>query len=145
MDLIAILIFVMIGGAVGAVSRFLVQRFFARFTSVPGWGGLLVINVFGSLAIGFFVALLPEEFASNLKSGLGASMDAMRTLELHELLALSSVGFCGAFTTFSSFSLENVFLFIDDKRRLLVNVFASTGLAYLAVLLGLVIGKAVGT
>ncbi|MCH2144189.1 MAG: CrcB family protein [Phycisphaerales bacterium] len=145
MDLISILMFVMIGGAVGAVARFLVQGFFARFTSVPGWGGVLFINVLGSLAIGFFVTLLPEELAHHLGTDHGAAMDAMSMLELHELLALSAVGFCGAFTTFSTFSLDSAFLLVESRRQFLLNVFGSTGLALFAVFLGILLGKAVGT
>lgn len=62
-----------IGGALGAIARFMVGRQFET-------RGTLVVNVCGSFALGALVAFDP-----------GASA-----------LALLGTGFCGAFTTFSS-------------------------------------------
>lgn len=75
------------GGALGSVARYLVA-----FVMLPGagfWGipaGTLAVNAGGSLLIGLL----------------------MRALEGSPLLWLLTVGFCGGFTTFSTFSAELV-------------------------------------
>jgi CrcB protein len=81
-----------IGGAVGAVLRYLVGVLHDD-TSFP-WSTLMV-NVVGSFILG--LVLLD-----------GASSD----LEL-----LVGVGFCGAFTTFSSFSFQTVSLWEREKQK----------------------------
>ena len=86
----AILIF--LGGGLGALARFAVSKgICARFfTSVPL--GTLTANVTGSLLMGFFFSILN---ASLLPSGYRA---------------LITVGFIGAYTTFSTYALETVAL-----------------------------------
>ncbi|MFC4553429.1 MULTISPECIES: fluoride efflux transporter FluC [Halorussus] len=81
-----------VGGVLGALSRYAVGLW------LPGerWD-TLVVNVLGSVALG----VLTVGFAD------GAA-----------LLALFGTGFCGAFTTFSSFAVETVLLFEDGERRL---------------------------
>lgn len=74
---------VSIGGAAGAVLRYLVGQLL-RKTDFP-WATLLV-NVVGSFVLGVVI--------------VGGSRP-----EVHSLV---SVGFCGAFTTFSSFSFETI-------------------------------------
>jgi len=69
------------GGVVGAVARHLVAA-----TVVDGWRDILTVNVAGSLVLGAVVAAPAGQRA---------------------LLAVG-VGFCGAFTTFSTFALETV-------------------------------------
>jgi CrcB protein len=92
------LLWVAAGGALGAVARSLVTG--VLFTWVPGafpWG-TLVVNVVGSFLIGVLFASL---------SG---------ALWLHTIARpFLVVGFLGAFTTFSAFSIETLTL-IDDGR-----------------------------
>lgn len=84
-----------IGGAVGAVSRYLVGQLLGK-PSFP-WA-TLVVNALGSFILGLVLF------------GEGNS-----TLQF-----LVAVGFCGAFTTFSSFSFQTVSLWERDKRILAV-------------------------
>lgn len=81
------------GGAVGAVTRYWLSSIsYQRF----GHGfpyGTLIVNFSGSLVIGFLYFWLVNRFA----------LDA-------ELRALLIVGFLGAFTTFSAFSVETLIL-----------------------------------
>ena len=69
----------------------------------------------------------------------------VKRVELGELLALSAVGFCGAFTTFSTFSLDNYFLSIEERGRLLFNVVASVVLCFAAVYGGWILGSVVAS
>lgn len=90
MEILYNCLFVGIGGAIGSVARYLVglvpmkiQNDFPLTT--------LIINVLGAFCIGVIVAL----------AGRYKSFDP-------KLLLLLKVGFCGGFTTFSTFSLETV-------------------------------------
>lgn len=83
-------LFVGIGGAIGSVTRYLTglipiksQNSFPLTT--------LIINVLGAFCIGIIVAI----------AGRAKGFDP-------KLLLLLKVGFCGGFTTFSTFSLETV-------------------------------------
>ncbi len=87
---------VFIGGGLGSVSRFFVSAaFIAQFGStIPFPYATLLINVVGSLLIGVFVQLASDNLG--LLSAEGRLFFA--------------VGFCGGFTTFSTFSLETLAL-----------------------------------
>jgi CrcB protein len=98
-----------IGGALGSVLRFLVG---VVLTKGDFPAGTLVVNVVGSfvLALIFFT----------LSAGSGVSVD---------LRAFLFIGFFGGFTTFSTFSLETVGMFLDDRVLEGVwNVFLNVGL-----------------
>ncbi len=81
------------GGAVGAVSRYLVVGRVGQFLGVGFPYGTLAVNIIGGLLMGVLVE------ASALKFNIGG-----------ELRAFLMVGVLGGFTTFSSFSLEVVLM-----------------------------------
>lgn len=83
------------GGAVGSVLRFwLAGLVSARFGEAFPWG-TLVINVTGSVVIGFLGALRGPE-------------DGLATSTLFRQLMM--IGLCGGYTTFSAFSLQTMHL-----------------------------------
>lgn len=140
MTLILAIPLVMLGGTIGALARYLALALVSARTSLPGWCGILVVNLLGSFLIGFFVNWLTLEQAG-LRLGPLSPLDLeIERIEHGELLALTAVGFCGAFTTFSSFALDNVFLAIEDRRWLVANIVASVGACFLAVLGGWTLG-----
>lgn len=120
------LIFVAVGGACGAILRFLSVTTFARIMGDVSWGTLFV-NVVGSLVMGLSVAILAERFP-----------DAAQ-----RLMPLITVGFLGAFTTFSAFSLDAIRL-IEDGKIVWATAYivGSVLLSVLALAAGLFIGRA---
>jgi len=109
---------VALGAAVGAPLRYLTDRAVqARHDSVFPWG-TLTVNVVGSLLLGFLVGL-PVDPA---------------------LTALLGTGFCGALTTYSTFSFETYRLARDGARVLAAvnaigSVLAGLGAAYVGLLI----------
>ena len=116
---------VAVGAAVGGVSRYylslaLTQRLGDAFP----WG-TLVINVTGSLLLGF---LMRYAFAS---PGGNA-----------ELRLLLVTGFCGGYTTFSTFSYETMLLVEDGQyERAATYVLASVAVALLATAGGFMLAR----
>ncbi len=104
------LLFVALGAAVGAPLRYLTDRVIqARHDSVFPWG-TLTVNVAGSFLVGVLATFPASE----------------------SITALVGVGFCGAFTTYSSFSYETLRLAQDGARRRAVGYVVATMAAGLA-------------
>ncbi len=113
---------VMVGGALGALSRYLSNTLFLRWLAGSAFAlypvSTLVVNVLGSLALSFL-------FYSNY-------LGAPTTLKL-----AIGTGFIGAFTTFSTFELETLQLVRKGEYLLAVfYVVVSVVLGFGAVLLG---------
>ena len=117
-----------LGGFVGSVARFLVSKLNTRvdWFSIPI--GTLTVNVVGSLLIGFLIGI--------------SEKSPILTVELRMFLM---VGLCGGFTTFSSFSGENLMLLRNGQ---FLPLFLYTGLSILfgftAVYLGYISTKLLG-
>ncbi len=124
------LLLVLVGGAIGAPARFLVDR--AVMRGRPGampWG-TFVVNVAGSLALGIIV---------------GSLSGAMSAAPLHSdpWRLLLGTGFSGALTTYSTFSFENVRLLEEGRMRLaLANIAGTLITTCAAVAAGLALGAA---
>jgi len=113
------------GGALGAVMRFLMSSNIYRVFGRDFPYGTLTVNVLGSLLIGLFYILIVE-----------------RSLLSAEWRSVVMIGFLGAFTTFSTFSLETLSLLESGElSRAALNVFLSVALCLVATWLGLVIGR----
>jgi CrcB protein len=112
--------YVAIGSAVGGVSRYLLGGLIQRMVSGTFPLGTLVINVTGSALLGFLVRYALD-------------VPAMTP----EIRALLGVGFCGGYTTFSTFSYETLTLLEDgDWRRAGLYVALSVGVSLLATFAG---------
>ena len=114
------LLLVGLGGFIGSVARFLVSKLNLswHFLSIPM--GTLTVNVLGSFIIGILV-------------GISAKSDLIST----DLRLFLMVGFCGGFTTFSSFSNENLMLMQNGQVfTVLIYTSLSILLGFLDVYLG---------
>jgi fluoride exporter len=110
-----------VGGAVGTLARYLISVAAVPFSHTLPWGTIL-INVSGSFVIGFFGTL-------TLSQGRHPLPETARLFIM--------VGFCGGFTTFSSFSLQTLDLMRNGSlMRALINVVASVVLCVGAVAVG---------
>ena len=105
-------LFVALGAGVGAPARFAIDQYLRKFSTKPY--GTLLVNVLGSFVIGL-------TFSTSEKA--------------HDLLA---VGFAGAFTTWSTFTLDLYLAWkLKKYAEALINLSVSIGLGLLAVSIGL--------
>jgi CrcB protein len=121
-------LWVALGGALGSMARFGCSSLIAGWFGQTFPLGTLVINVLGSLVIGFFATLTGPDG---------------RVLAAPDMRQFVMVGICGGYTTFSSFSLQTLTLVQDGEfLRAGLNVVGSVVLCLLAVWLGSVAAAA---
>lgn len=120
------LVLIALGGAAGAVARYIVDTTIAQRTSGAFPWGTLAVNLSGSLLLGILFALTVE------RGILPASVRGPLM-----------IGFIGAYTTFSTLMLESWRLAEDGATGLaLANVIGSSVLGIVAVFVGLSLGRA---
>ena len=119
------LLLVFLGGGFGSVLRFIIGKWLNNTeTGVPY--GTFVANIIGSLLIGIILGLAAKN----------------ETLSQSQTLLLAT-GFCGGFTTFSTFAYENhVFLRSGDFTSFALYTIASFVIGFLAVFVGMYLVKA---
>src|SRR3954451_23110107 len=87
-------LWVSLGAVLGANLRYFLSRLVAKFSTVDFPYGTLIINVTGSLLLGFFLIWTTERVLAEPKWRL-----------------LVAIGFCGSYTTFSSYAFETMAYF----------------------------------
>jgi len=112
--------YVAVGSAVGGASRFALSSFIQqRAGTFPV--GTLIVNITGSLILGFL-----------MRYALGSTSVSAETR------ALLTTGFCGGYTTFSTFSYETIKLIEDgDYGQASGYVIASVVLSLVAMFVGI--------
>ncbi len=113
--MIRLLVPIALGGSVGALLRFGVSRFITQTANTAFPMGTAAVNIAGSFVLGFLYVLFDEFNASP------------------DMKGFFTVGLLGAFTTFSTFSLETMALIQDGELRYaLYNVLANNCLSLAA-------------
>ena len=114
-----------LGGFLGANARYLVANWIGERYGTSFPYGTLLINVSGSFLIGLFLMLVTERFLVHPNWRL-----------------FFSVGFLGAYTTFSTFSFESLALIHNGFWRLgLLNMLGSVVLGLGATLCGVALAR----
>lgn len=116
--------FVALGGAIGAVLRYLIALLFIeKGLSTFPWA-TLAVNILGAFLIGVVVTMAPEDPADPWRLLLGT-------------------GLLGGFTTFSALSLETVVLFEAGRHVAgVANLLGTAAAGLLASVLGVAAGRA---
>ena len=120
-------LWVSIGAIVGANARYIVSRWSARLLSTNFPYGTLFINVTGSFLLGLFLVWTTERVLADPKWRL-----------------LVAIGFCGSYTTFSSFAFESM-AYVEQGHWSLfaANVIANNLLCLGAVIAGAALARAI--
>jgi len=115
------------GAVVGASARYFVGRFVARAVTASFPYGTLLINITGSFILGLFLVWSTE-----------------RALPDPHWRLLIAIGFCGSYTTFSSYAFESFSLFEQGHYLLFAsNVLASNVLCLAGVLAGAMVARSI--
>jgi CrcB protein len=118
-------LWIALGAVVGASARYSLSGFTAKLLPSSFPYGTLIINITGSLLLGFFLAWTSERVLIDPRWRL-----------------LIAIGFCGSYTTFSSYAFET-FALGEQGRWLLMgfNVMASNLLCLVSVLAGVALAR----
>lgn len=114
------LVLVLLGGGFGSIARYLLSYFFTKNNALSFPWATFIANSVGCLIIGLLFGYIQK---NNLQN---------ETLKL-----LLITGFCGGFTTFSTFSLENIqFIQNQNYNLAIIYTLASLLVGFLAVFIG---------
>jgi CrcB protein len=118
-------LWIALGAVVGASARYFLSGFIAKILPSGFPYGTLMINVTGSLLLGFFLTWTSERVLIDPRWRL-----------------LIAIGFCGSYTTFSSYAFETVAL-VEQGQWLLMglNVIASNLLCLVSALAGIALAR----
>lgn len=120
------IVFIGIGGACGAILRFLFSRFIQGLWNFTFPMGTFVVNMVGAFLMGFLSLIIFERVETF-------------TVELRALLL---IGLLGGFTTFSTFAWESMDLWQNGEwLKMLVYVFLSVGLSLFAIWGGMTLAR----
>jgi CrcB protein len=118
------LLLVFIGGGLGSTLRYIIGKYMNSSQALIPWG-TFTVNIIGSLLIGIILGFAAKNYS----------------LTQSQML-LFVVGFCGGFTTFSTFAFQNAtFLKNGDLTQFALYTIGTFAIGILAVFAGLFIGK----
>jgi len=114
-----------IGGAVGTIARYLLAGVVYRYMGTEFPYGTLIVNVSGCFILGVLATLADKKFI------LGP-----------DARVLLMIGFCGAFTTFSTLIFETDNLVRNGQAmRAFTNIFVSVILGFILFRVGSLLGE----
>jgi CrcB protein len=118
-------LWIALGAVAGATARYALSGYIARAFSSSFPYGTLVINITGSLVLGFFLVLAGERMLLDPRWRM-----------------LVAIGFCGSYTTFSSYAFETFAAMESGQWTLMaLNVLANNALCLGAVVLGAAVAR----
>ena len=116
-----------LGAIAGANARYFISRWAAKVFNPAFPYGTLIINITGSMLLGFFLIWTSE-----------------RVLADPRWRFMIAIGFCGAYTTFSSYAFETMYYFEQGHWLLFAaNILANNVLCLAAVLAGAALARAI--
>ncbi|MDR2660358.1 MAG: fluoride efflux transporter CrcB [Spirochaetaceae bacterium] len=116
-------VFVIFGGGIGALFRYIVTTLINKLCKIPFPVGTAAVNISGSFLIGFLFAIFEKH-----------NFPAEGRLFL-------ITGFLGAYTTFSTYSLETLRYFMNGNTKLaVINIFVNNILCLIFTLAGIKLG-----
>jgi CrcB protein len=119
------LLYVAIGSAIGGLSRYLLGGLVQRLLESSFPAGTLVVNLSGSFLLGAIVRYATETPTFS-----------------PEMRAFLTIGLCGGYTTFSTFSYETAVMLEDGEwSRAAMYVASSVLLSILGTFLGFAFGR----
>lgn len=119
------IISLIVGGALGTTLRYFFSGTIYRLTGSDFPYGTLAVNVAGCFIIGFLVSVTETRFILGPNSKV-----------------FLMIGFCGAFTTFSTFILETANLLKDGRApRAFLNLFISLIIGFVFLRAGMIMGE----
>jgi CrcB protein len=118
-------LWIALGAVVGASARYFLSSYVARHFSTTFPYGTLLINITGSLILGFFLVYSTERVLLDPRWRL-----------------FMAIGFCGSYTTFSSYAFES-FALMEQSQWLMtgMNILGSNVLCLAAVLAGAALAR----
>ncbi len=123
--MIKVFLLIFLGGGIGSVFRYATSLFTQKYYSGNFPIATLLVNILGCLLIGLLVGITEKMNVAN-----------------SDLKYLFITGFCGGYTTFSTFGYENISLFQNEQAFLALSyVVLSIVAGLLAVWLGLFLAK----
>jgi fluoride exporter len=118
-------LWIALGAVVGASARYFLSGYIAKLFPSSFPYGTLIINITGSLVLGFFLVWTGE-----------------RVLVAPRWRLLVAIGFCGSYTTFSSYAFETFGLFEQGQWLLMgLNIITSNLLCLVSVLAGAALAR----
>lgn len=121
------ILYVGIGGGMGSILRYLTSVFIGKYGNTLFPYATFIINLIGCLLVGIFLGIIQRKMPIN-----------------NDLIYLLTIGFCGGYTTFSTFANESYQLFINGQLLIaLVYTSASVILGVVAVWLGLTLSEVI--
>ena len=120
-------LWISLGAIAGANARYFISRWAARIFNPAFPYGTLIINITGSMLLGFFLIWTSERVLADPRWRL-----------------MIAIGFCGAYTTFSSYAFETMYYFEQGHWLLFaVNILVNNVLCLAAVLAGAALARAI--